>query len=94
MIDHSFKELVRILTKIDANICLLMPYKCTNFQLDRSTHLRVRADFVICAKRRRRIKTETLVSRILEMLGTIYYNLESCLPLQAGRSTANLVIFV
>ena len=54
MFDYNFKELVRILTNIDSNIRLLMPYKCTEFQPDRSTHLRVRVDFVICAKRRRR----------------------------------------
>ena len=50
MINYNFKELVQILTKIYTNICLLMPYKCTKFQPDQSTHLRVRADFVICAK--------------------------------------------
>ena len=57
-VDYNFKELVRILTKIDTNICLLMPYKCTKFQPDQSTHLRVGADFVICAKRRRKKKTK------------------------------------
>jgi len=58
MIDYNFKELVRILTKIDTNICLLMPNKCTKFQPDQSTNLRVRADFVICAKRQKKKKPE------------------------------------
>ena len=49
MINHNFKVLVRILTKLDTNIRPLMSYKCTKFQPDRSTHLRVRIDFVICA---------------------------------------------
>ena len=71
MIDYNFKELVRILTKIDTNIFLLMPYKCTKFQPDQTTHLRVIADFAICAKKRR-TKTETLVSRILQTPGVIY----------------------
>ena len=53
MIDYNFKELAQILTKIDTNICLLISYKCTKFHLDRSTYLRVTADFVICAKKRR-----------------------------------------
>ena len=56
MINYNLKELVQILTKIDTNICLLMPYKCTKFQPDQSTHLQVMADFAICAKRRRRKK--------------------------------------
>ena len=71
MIDYNFKELVRILTKIDTNICLWIPYKCTKFQPNQSTHFRVIADFSICAKRRRRrrkkrrtkLKLWSLVSR-------------------------------
>jgi len=78
MIDYNFKELVQILTKSDSNIRLSMPYKCTKFQPDQSTYLRVRANFVICAKRQRTKKTinktKTLVSRISEMPGAIYFN--------------------
>ena len=96
MIDYNFKELVRILTKIDTSIRLLMPYKCTKFQPDQSTHLQVMADFAICAKRRRRrrrkkrrtkrrTKTETLVSRILETPGVIYFNFGIQPPLIGGQ---------
>jgi len=80
MIDYNFEELVRILTKIDTSICLLMAYKCTKFQLDQSTHLQVMADFSICAKKRR-TKNETLVSRILERLARFTSILKSSLPL-------------
>ena len=41
-------------TKIGTRICLYTPYKCSKFQMDQSMHLRARADFVICAKRRRK----------------------------------------
>ena len=41
MIDYNSKDLVRILTKIDTDNCLWMPYKCTKFQLDWSTSLRI-----------------------------------------------------
>jgi len=59
MINYNFKELVRILTKINTNIHRLMPYKCTKFKPNWRTHLWVKADFVICAKRRRRRKKKT-----------------------------------
>ena len=42
-----------VVTKIGTKICLYTPYKCIEFQQDQNTCLRVRADFVICAKRRR-----------------------------------------
>ena len=45
MIDYNSKDLVRILTKIDTNNRLWMPYKCTNFQLDWSMSLRITAIF-------------------------------------------------
>ena len=46
-------KLCGIFAKIGTRFCLYTPYKCTKFQMDQNTHLRVRADFVICAKRRR-----------------------------------------
>ena len=63
-----------IITKFGTRICLYTPYKCTKFQPDQNTRLRVRADFMICAKRRRRRirkktkkETETLLTCISEM---------------------------
>ena len=46
-------KLCYVVTKIGTKICLYTPYKCIEFQQDQSTCLRVTADFVICAKRRR-----------------------------------------
>ena len=77
-------KLCCVATKIGTRICLYTPYKYTKFKLDQSTHLRVKADFVICAKRRRK-KTETLVSRILETPGTIYLNFGIWLTLIGGH---------
>jgi len=69
-----------VVTKIGTGICLYTPYKCTKFQLDQSTHLRVGANFLICAKiqkkekkKKQRTKTETLVSNTSETLGAIYF---------------------
>ena len=57
-------KLLCVVTKIGARICLYTPYQCTKFQQDQSTHLRVRADFVICAKirirRRKKNKEQNL----------------------------------
>ena len=39
MIDYNSKDLELIFTKIDADNSLLMPDKCTKFQLDWSTSL-------------------------------------------------------
>ena len=80
MIDYDFKKLVRIPTKINTNICLLMPYKCIKFQPDRSMHLRVKADFVIGEVARRLITKSILwvaKSDVLEAAG--------CLQLCAGQ---------
>jgi len=49
-------KLCCVVTKIGTRICLYTPYNCTKFQLDQSKHLRVRANFVICVKRRRKRK--------------------------------------
>ena len=43
-----------VVTKIGNRICLYTPYQCSKFQQDQSTRLRVRANFVICAKRWRK----------------------------------------
>ena len=43
-------DLVQILTKIDTDNCLWMPYKCTKFQLDWKTSLQVTAIFQVCKK--------------------------------------------
>ena len=43
-----------IVTKIRTRICLYTHYQCSEFQQDQSMCLRVRANFVICAKRRKR----------------------------------------
>ena len=66
-------KLCGIVIKIGTRICLNTPYKCTKFKPDWSIHLRVRANFVICAKRRREKKTK--VFHISEKAGTIYFNL-------------------
>ena len=50
----SSVKLCCVVTKIGTRICLYTPYQRTKFQQDQSTHFRVRADFVICAKRRRK----------------------------------------
>ena len=44
-------KLCWIVTKLGTTICLYTPYKCAEFQLDQNTHLRVRADFAIGAKK-------------------------------------------
>ena len=58
-----------IIPKLGSYICLLVPYNSANFQLDQSMHSQVRAVFVLAQK------TETLVSCISEMAGTIFFKL-------------------
>ena len=53
-------KLCGIFTKIGTRFCLYTPYKCIKFQVDQNVHLRVGADFVICPKRRRRIRKKFL----------------------------------
>ena len=55
MIDYNPKDLVRFLTQISTNNCLWMAYKGTNFQLDWSTSLQVRA-ILQASKRRRKMR--------------------------------------
>jgi len=72
MIDYNFKELVQILTKINTNICLLMPYKCTKFQPDQSTHLRGRADLYEKTKKKMKNKNWSFG---LSYLGNAWHDL-------------------
>jgi len=72
MIDYNFKELVQSLTKIDTNICLLMPYKCTKFQPDRSMHLQVRAG--LCEKTKNK-KKKTKNKNWNSYLGNTWHDL-------------------
>jgi len=73
-----------IVTKVATRICLFTFYKCTKFQPIKNTCLRVRADFVICVKRRRRKKNpENLLTCISEAAGVIYFNFGMLPPLIA-----------
>jgi len=95
-------KLCCVVTKIGTRI-RLYSYTLPVYQISAESeykHLQVRADFVICAKRRRRrkktrTKTETLISRILETPGVIYFNfgIQPLLIGTVGSFTANLVIF-
>ena len=68
MIDYNSKDLVWILTKIDNDYCLWTPYKCTKFQRDWLTCLRVRLIFQVFEKtnkqkkRRKNLKVCSLIS--------------------------------
>jgi len=78
-------KLCCVVTKISTRICLYTPYKCTKFQLDQNTCLRVRAKFVICAKKKKNWRTMkklefwSLISR--KRLTQFTSNLVSSLPL-------------
>ena len=86
MINYNFKDFVQILTKINTNNCLWMPYKCNKFQPDQSMYMWVRANFVICAKDKEQAKKKTekklklwsLVSR--KQLVQFTSNLKCSLP--------------
>ena len=82
---HISMKLCCVVTKIGTRIWLYMSYKRTKFQLDQRMRLWVWANFVICAKRRRKIKPETLVSCISETPGAIYLYFGIQLPLLGGH---------
>ena len=65
-------KLCCIVTEIGTRIRLYTPYQCTKFQQDQSTCLRVRVDFVICAKRRRKKKRRTKTNFCLSYLGNTW----------------------
>ena len=73
MIDYNSKDLERILTKIDADNCLLTPDKCTKFQLDWSTSLQVTAIFSSVRKDKEEKKLECLLTHISETLCAIFF---------------------
>jgi len=74
MIDYNSKGLVWILTKIDTDNRLVIPYKCTKLQLDWSMSLRVTAIFSSVWKdEKEEKKLESLLTHISEMLHTIFF---------------------
>ena len=75
-IAYNYKDFNRISPKLGTYICLWLPCTCAKFHLDRSMHSLVRVIFVFVRKeeKKRRTKTETLVTRISETTGVIYFN--------------------
>ena len=65
MIDYNSKDLVQILTWIDTDNHLCMPYKCTKFQLDWSTSLWVTAIFLSVRKDEEEKKTKKKLESLL-----------------------------
>ena len=79
IISHNSMNVHRISTKLGTEIRYNKPFNCAKFQLDWSTHSCFIADFAKCAKERsrrkkQRKKTLTLVARISEMAGAIFFN--------------------
>jgi len=68
MIHYNSMELVRILTKIDTDNRLWMPYKCTKFQLDWSTSLRVTAIFSNVQKDEEEKKNKEKNSKVCSLI--------------------------
>ena len=60
MIDYNSMDLVQILTKIDTDNCLWMPYKCTKFQLDWSKICKLQRFFQVCKETKKKKKNKTL----------------------------------
>ena len=82
IIIYNYKDLSDIFTKFSAHICLWLPYMCAKFQLDRSMRSRVRVVFVFVRKEE---KTETLITRMSEMAGAIYFKFKMYLPVIGGH---------
>ena len=75
IIIYNYKDLGWIFTKFGTYICLWLSCTCAKFQLDRSMDSWVRVIFVFVRKeKKRRAKTKTLVTRISELAGAIYFN--------------------
>jgi len=72
MIDSNSKDLVRILTKIDTDNYLWAPYKCTKFQLDWSTSLRVTVIFSNMRKDEEKTK-KSLLAHISDTLNAVFF---------------------
>ena len=76
MIDYNSKDLLRNLTNIDTGNCLWMPYKCTKFQLDFCTSLRVTAIFSSVRKdEQEKTRLESLFTHISETLYAIFFKI-------------------
>jgi len=67
--------------KFGTYICLWLPYICAKFQPDWSMHSQVKAVFVFVRmweKKNKKKKKLSLVTRISEMAGTIYFKFAFC----------------